>query len=1076
MNLETQALSRLSEAQREALLGHAQTQVLVDPPTDTNAVALVQLVRTQKLYLTDTLPVLQNFGLKVIDQSATELSSDGQTITLDTFRIDGLAGHSRLSSPEKACLLAEGLTQVFASVCENDPLNRLVLGAGLSWRQVSFLRAWLAYARQLENIPHDFMRRVLLSHPEASRLLIGLFVASHDPGLGERASEVRQSQLLNMRGQLQTYLKEVESAAEDRVLRLVLRIIEATLRTNAFRRPMRPFVSFKLDSERALPGQTGLRPWREIFVYHPAVEGIHLRGGPTARGGLRWSDRHDDYRSEILDLMRTQMTKNVLIVPVGAKGGFILKQQAPDRHAERKLADQMYQTFIRGLLDVTDNIVAGHVVPPAQVVLHDEEDPYLVVAADKGTAHLSDTANRISQEYGFWLDDAFASGGSNGYDHKKEAITAKGGWECVKRHFWDLGLDPEQDPITAIGIGDMSGDVFGNGLLLSKTLKLRGAFNHANIFLDPEPNPTTSFEERLRLFNLPGSTWEHYNPELISAGGGVFKRSAKAISLTPPLQKLLGTDAQTLSGEQVIYRLLQCDVDLLWSGGIGTYVKASSQTHAEVGDRINDAVRVDATQLRARVVGEGGNLGFTQAARVEFALRGGRLNTDAVDNSGGVDMSDHEVNLKILFQALIASGALTREERNQLLLQMTPDVSESVLAHNRGQSLLLSLDGQRCLEDHRPFGYLMEDLFNAMKLDRRNERLPSNSELAQRFEAGQGLTRPELARLAAFTKMRVRGWLQRDARLQTPYIEGLLLSYFPAILRERFATAIKGHKLRQDIIATVLTSRIIDMAGMTFFQEIYEDTGHTIAEVAMAYLVSADMLGVPEVRNAVLDPSLRLPAAAQYRVLLDLEYGLSAHCRRTLRRGYNVFEPEQLISRLKGDMLKLREQLLSLLPPRAAQLYLEDIRHYVSLGLPEQLARQIASYSYMASASDIVQLKEDAGLSLADAAWVYHAVAEETRVRSAFEFSHRSEPQDRWEGSAMTLLRGRLLDLQYRLAVRVGQAAQSGSVREALAAFVERHAAVIARLRVQEQRLIAGHGEGVAAVTVLLSVAQELNS
>lgn len=1066
----------------EGLVAGRDLQVRVVPdhenPQPSNA--RLKIYQLTNLHLTDSLPVFHNFGLRVVNQSNFPVAPEGIGAFIDIFRIDGIQGRADVDLQAAGPLLAEGIHEVLAGQAENDVLNRLVLLAGLSWRQVNVLRAYLAYARQIENIPHDYLRRVLLSHPKCARQAFELFEARLDPSLGSAGSAER-AQLVHLRRErFDAYLKGVESAAEDRVLRLLLRLIEATLRTNYFRTPTRAFLSFKLDSELAIPGMVGLRPFKEIFVYHPAVEGIHLRGSPIARGGLRWSDRYDDYRAEILDLMRTQMVKNVLIVPGGAKGGFILKQQARNREHERELADAMYQIFIRGLLDVTDNDVTGpngvsRIMSPPEVVVHDDEDPYLVVAADKGTAHLSDTANAISLEYGFWLGDAFASGGSNGYDHKKEAITAKGAWECVKRHFWELGMDPERQEFTCVGIGDMSGDVFGNGMLLSRTLKLVAAFNHLHIFLDPQPDPAKSFEERSRLFHLPRSTWDDYRRDTLSRGGGIFRRSAKAIELSPEVQALLGVTASTLSGDEIVKRILTLQVDLLWNGGIGTYVKASTQTHAEVGDRVNDAVRVDAKDVRAKVVGEGGNLGFTQAARIEFALAGGHLNTDAVDNSGGVDMSDHEVNLKILFQPLVASGRLTLAARNALLVQMTGAVSEFVLSDNRGQSLLLSLDALRSIDDYRPFHYLIEDLMSSMKLDRAGERLPDLRTLEARAEKDQGLTRPELARMVGLTKMAVRQGLQRDARLQGPFIEQLLFGYFPQEVRQQFADAVRNHPLRQEIIATTLTSRILDFAGITFFQEIVEDTGHSIPEVAMAYLISTELLDAHALRQTILDPAQQLSADAQYRALLDLEYAIAAHSRRTLQRGYNVFEPETLITQLKAALNDLKHRLVEVLPARAYANLQREIQDYQSLGIPAELAARVASLHYMSSASDIAQLKDQSGLSLQDAAWLYHAVGEETRVRAAYELSYGSEPQDRWENSAMVLLQGRLLATQYHLTRKIASKDQQSTPRARLDKFLAEQSAVIHRIREVESRLVQGKGRGVAAITVMMAVVQELN-
>lgn len=1070
-----EAIQDVAALERLRAGGGLEVRVVADPTAPGAGGCLLKFYQREQRFLSDSLPVLQNFGLKVANQSSFLLSGPMGLCYLDVFRIRGVEGRGAIDVLSSASSLAEAVDAVMEKRADNDVLNRLVLLANLSWRQVVVLRAYLALGRQLENIPQDFLRRVWLNHPDTARAVLELFDARLEPSLGSSNAEARQALVTLKRAALEDRLRLVESSAEDRVLRLVLRLVEATLRTNFYREPVREFVSFKLDSERALPGMTGLRPFREIFVYHVAVEGIHLRGGPVARGGLRWSDRYDDYRSEILDLMRTQMVKNVIIVPVGAKGGFILKQPTTSREEERRLADERYKTFIRGLLDVTDNSVGGQTIHPSQVVIHDGPDPYLVVAADKGTAHLSDTANAISAEYGFWLGDAFASGGSQGYDHKREAITAKGGWECVKRHFWELGLDPEADPITVVGIGDMSGDVFGNGMLLSRSMKVVAAFNHLHIFLDPDPDPARSFEERERLFRLPRSTWEDYNPSVLSAGGGIFRRAAKSIPLSPEVQRLLGVTASSLSGEALVKMLLTLPVDLLWNGGIGTYFKASAETHADVGDRINDAVRVNACDVRAKVVGEGGNLGFTQRGRIEYALSGGRLNTDALDNSGGVDMSDHEVNLKILLQPLVAEGTLGGEARNALLARLTPYVSESVLNHNFSQSVLLSLDALRSEEDWRPFAGLMDELLGELGLDPSTERLPDARALEARFKQGKGMTRPELARLSALTKMRLRRWLKADSRLQGSFVERLLLETFPPEIRERFAEQVAAHPLRADIVAATLTGRILDLAGITFFYEMFEDTGRTPGEIAMAWMVSHSVLEVAALKKAVLDPAARIPALTQYRVLLDLANAVQIHCRRTLLRGYDVFDTDAVIQRLKTDLQALVSRLEVVLPERAARRFEEDRAEYAELGVPEGLVRRIASLNYLASASDIAILQERTGQPLEAIAWLYHALGETSRLRAAYELAHPEEVVDRLSMSALSLLRGRLLERQFRLAQGLGQTLGTGvTAQAALEGFLGRNAEVIRRVCEVEKRLSTDPAHKVATVTVLSSMLSEL--
>ncbi|MDH3686123.1 MAG: NAD-glutamate dehydrogenase, partial [Myxococcales bacterium] len=668
----------------------------------------VRIYLEEERLLSDLLPVVDHFGLRVVDARQTRIQArDRDSAVVHRLRVLPLGGE-QTDLDALAPLLSEALRAALTGKTPDDSLNGLVLGAGLDWRQVDLVRAYLEYFNQIQGtLTRPYVRSVLLENPLAVRLLVRYHEARLSPELGEGRAD-REDRL---RRAFQEYRDRITALNEDRALGALYELIDATLRTSFFApRPGGYRISFKLDPAR-LSESTAPHPHRECFVHAAGVDGIHLRGGPVARGGLRWSDRLDDFRTEVLGLMRTQQLKNGLIVPVGAKGGFVLRTPGLSPTEARRAADDWYRVFIAGLLDLTDDVDAdGTILPPAGVHRRDGDDSYLVVAADKGTAHLSDAANELALERGFWLGDAFASGGSEGYDHKKYAITARGAWECVLHHFSELGIDPEKDTYTAIGIGDMSGDVFGNGLLLARRAQLLAAFDHRHVFLDPNPDPEASWQERKRLFDLPRSSWADYDPELLSEGGGVFPRGAKRIPLTEPVRKRLGLTADVATGQEVVRAVLRMEVDLLWNGGIGTYVKSASETHADVGDRASEAVRIDAPSLRARVVGEGGNLGLTQAARIEAARAGVRLDTDAIHNSGGVDLSDHEVNIKILLAPLVRTGELDANARRSVLFEVVDDACESVLENNRSQALALSLDELRAKRDPEPFRWSLERL------------------------------------------------------------------------------------------------------------------------------------------------------------------------------------------------------------------------------------------------------------------------------------------------------------------------------------------------------------------------------
>ena len=833
--------------------------------------ALVQLCSVRPLDLTDTLKTMQNLGLTVTDELRIPLTlPEGRRCLLYRFGIE--------APNERIAALAEGeqrFVEVLRALDEeratDDPLNGLILAAGLGWRDVEALRTLRNHLLQIR--PHwnaDTLNGVLVRNSQAAGALYRAFAARFEPAVaGDRGEAVAAADAAFTRA-----LDSVRSLAEDEVLRALANLMRAVVRTNVFQRPERPVFSVKVEC-RAVESMPSPRPLYEIYVHSRRLEGIHLRGGKVARGGIRWSDRHDDFRTEILGLMKTQMVKNSVIVPVGSKGGFVLKGDVPQRPALDEYLIDRYREFVSGLLDVTDNRVGGKVLHPPEVVRLDGDDPYLVVAADKGTAHLSDTANSVSAQYGFWLGDAFASGGSAGYDHKKMGITARGAWECVRHHFRNLGVDVQKDPVTVAGIGDMSGDVFGNGVLLSRSIKLVAAFDHRHIFIDPDPDPEASFKERERMFGLARSSWRDYDTKLLSAGGGVFDRSAKAIELSAEARRLLEIGDGAPSGEEVIRKILTARVDLLYNGGIGTYVKAESESHGQVGDRANDRVRVSGRELRARVVGEGGNLGLTQKGRLEYWAAGGRINTDAVDNSGGVDTSDHEVNIKILLDMLVKQGLVKgRAERNAILAEMTDDVARLVLADNAGQALALSLDGLRSQRRYEEFVALVDDMAGAGLLSRQDESVPAREELLASPERERGLPRPLLCVLLGYSKMTAFQLLLEtdfpDSPAGRPFLDG----YFPRLLRERFAPKFEEHVLRREIVATAAVNYLVNRGGTLLLPRLEQGAKNGIGEAVLAWIEVDREAEAQPLRDRLL--AAGRPAAEEQAALVEIEDALAA--------------------------------------------------------------------------------------------------------------------------------------------------------------------------------------------------------
>ncbi len=936
----------------------------------------------QPIALSHSLPMLEHLGVRVDEERPYLIEPDaGEPVWIHDFGLeiangtDGAEGADVDIERIKA-LFEDAFARAWAGEIENDNLNRLVLRAELAARDVTILRAYAKYLRQTGSTFSDaYIERALTGNPAIASRLVELFVARFDPATAS-TRETRCEHLLTAIG---AALDQVPNLDEDRILRLFLGVINATVRTNYFHRGAdgapRPFVSFKFNPA-LVAGLPEPRPMFEIWVYSPRVEGVHLRGGRVARGGLRWSDRREDFRTEVLGLMKAQMVKNTVIVPVGSKGGFVVKRPPPagDRDAFLQEGIACYQTFLRGLLDLTDNRVAGELVPPPDVVRHDDADPYLVVAADKGTATFSDYANAISGEYGFWLGDAFASGGSVGYDHKKMGITARGAWESVKRHFREMGVDIQTTGFTVAGVGDMSGDVFGNGMLLSPHIRLVAAFDHRHIFLDPDPDPAASLQERTRLFALPRSSWADYDATLISAGGGIFPRTAKTIALTPQVQAVLGITAASLSPAELIHAILMAPVDLLYNGGIGTYVKATQETHQQAGDRTNDAVRVNGAELRCKVVGEGGNLGFTQLGRIEFARRGGRINTDAIDNSAGVDCSDHEVNIKILLGLVVADGEMTEKQRNKLLAEMTDEVGLLVLQDNYYQTQALSGAARQAAELLDGEARQIRWLERAGRLNRALEFLPPDDEIAERKAAGEGLTSPERAVLLAYSKMWLYDELLASDVPEDPLVASLLADYFPVPLRQRYADAMLRHPLRREILATHLTNLLVNRIGATFVHRMMEETDARPADIVRACLIARDVFGLTTLWQSIDALDNRVGDEVQARIFRALGRLLEQATLwfiRHLRMGV-VVEPGA--ARFTEAAQWLAPQLPALLPAPEAAVLAEHTEALIAAGVEPTLAQRVASRDILVAALDIAEVAATSGRGLELVAGVYFAL------------------------------------------------------------------------------------------------------
>ncbi|MFG1676835.1 NAD-glutamate dehydrogenase [Micromonospora sp. NPDC049282] len=955
----------------------------------------------EPMMLSAVLPVLHSLGVKVVDEHPYEVERVDGRIWLYDFGLELPERHQDLA--EVRPHVENAFAAAWRGEAEVDGFNELVLRTGLTWRQVVVLRAYAKYLRQAGTVfSQEYMEQTFIAYPRIAGLLVQLFETRFAPGattLDERRQ--RSGELVDAIGEA---LEEVASLDQDRILRAYLTLIQATLRTSFYQRPVggrpKPYVALKLDPQ-AIPDLPAPRPKFEIFVYSPRFEGVHLRFGPVARGGLRWSDRREDFRTEVLGLVKAQMVKNAVIVPVGAKGGFVLKQKPGDRDE----AVVCYKEFISALLDVTDNIVSGEIVPPDDVVRHDADDPYLVVAADKGTATFSDIANEISTAHRFWLGDAFASGGSAGYDHKKMGITARGAWESVKRHFRELGHDTQTQDFTVVGVGDMSGDVFGNGMLLSEHIRLVAAFDHRHIFLDPDPDAATSFRERKRLFDLPRSSWEDYDPELISAGGGIFPRTAKSVPVTPQVRAVLGLDDDVtqLSPQELMKAILTAPVDLFWNGGIGTYVKASTQTNAEVGDKSNDAIRVDGRSLRCRVVGEGGNLGFTQQGRIEYAATGGRIYTDFIDNAAGVDCSDHEVNIKILLNTAVADGELDRPERDELLAQMTDEVGELVLRDNYDQARALNnaqAQAASLLPVHRR---MLNELERSGALDRALEALPPDEELAVRAETG--LTAPEFAVLLAYVKIVLEREIVSEGLADEKWTTDVLVNYFPTPLRQRFADRMGRHRLRRDIVTTVLVNEAINRGGISFVFRVVEETAASAADVLRAYVVVREVFGLGDLWDAVEALDNKVSPELQTAVYLDTRRLLDRAVRWLVSNRRSPIDVPAEIARLRDGVARLMPDLEHLFWGTEREGIAAHIESLVGRGLPRELAVQATRLMYSFGLLDIVETAQTTGREVSEVASVYFVLSDRFRVDALLSKISLLPREDRWQTLARMALR-----------------------------------------------------------------------
>lgn len=975
--------------------------------------------KNKTIPLSEAIPILEKMGLRVIGEQPYEIKLKNQTVLwINDFNMRYSQEFSTLIEGQRKNF-QEAFRKIWNGEAEHDGFNALILSANLNWREIVILRGYAKYLRQIGfTFSQEYMEATLVRHSTVVGLLLQLFGERFDPIL--QKGESTQKILLQLETQINTALDAVANLDEDRILRMFLNLINATVRTNFYQKDeedkCKTYLSFKFNPHQIMDMPLPL-PAHEIFVYAPQFEGVHLRAGKVARGGIRWSDRKEDFRREVLGLMKAQQVKNAVIVPSGAKGGFVpknLRMDAP-REVIMEEAINCYKDFIRGLLDLTDNYEGAEIIPPENTVCYDPPDPYLVVAADKGTATFSDIANQISAEYNFWLGDAFASGGSAGYDHKKMGITARGAWESVKRHFQEAGIDIEED-FTVVGIGDMAGDVFGNGMLLSEHIQLLAAFNGTHIFIDPYPNAAKSFMERQRLFNLPRSTWEDYSADLISAGGGVFKRSLKAIKLSPQIKKRFAIEKDQLSPNELVQVLLKAPVDLLWNGGIGTYVKASSETNLEAGDRSNDAVRVNGNELTCRVVAEGGNLGFTQLGRIEYEFAGGRINTDFIDNSAGVDCSDHEVNIKILLNNLVANNEMTLSSRNNLLVKMTDDVAHLVLDDNYRQVRIIGVAKSQSLQYLDLYNRFLKEYSRQGKIDIKLEFLPDEEVLMTRKAAGIGLTRPEIAVLLAYSKIILKTEISDSDLPNDPFLAHYMFYAFPRLL-DKYSEAMTQHRLRKEIIVNQLSNLMINDMGITFVFQMHDETGASSADILRAYVISREIFNLDAYWQAI--NSLTISPSLQVEMTLMVVQLIRRSTRWLLREWRSSLDVQATIALFSKGIKQLNKKLPDLFTTVEKAYFNTKVAEWTVAGVPQEIAAHIAGVRSLAAALNIVQASLEVGAEIPAVAQVYFALADRLGLDEFRELINNYPIDNRWMVLARSAVKGDLDWQQKALTVEV---------------------------------------------------------
>lgn len=997
--------------------------------------------------LSDVLPTLENMGLRIIGERPHEvIFKDGNIVWISDFDMV-YTKNKEIDTEAITNKFLDAFANIWFGHAENDGFNRLVFEAQLTWRETAILRAYTKYLRQAGfTFSQNYVEQTLANNPEITKNLVSLFLLRFSPEYRADTSELVET--------IEKSFDNVTSLDEDRILRRLLEAILATTRTNYFQKDEngkpKEHISFKFDplaiSDLPLP-----KPKFEIFVYSPRVEGVHLRAGKVARGGIRWSDRREDFRTEVLGLMKAQNVKNSLIVPMGAKGGFFPKQlpSVGDRDTIMKEVVFCYSTFIRGLLDVTDNIKDQKIVSPKDVVRYDDDDAYLVVAADKGTATFSDIANNIAKEYGFWLDDAFASGGSVGYDHKKMGITARGAWESVKRHFRELNLNFLTTDFTVIGIGDMSGDVFGNGMLMSDHIKLIGAFDHRHIFIDPNPDPKASFEERKRLFNLSRSTWMDYNPKLISEGGGVFNRSAKSIKISPELKKALNIQKESLVPNDLIRAMLTAPVDLIFNGGIGTFVKSSDESHIDAGDRTNDGIRVNGNELTARVACEGGNLGFTQLGRIEYSLKGGIMYTDFIDNSAGVDCSDHEVNIKILLNKLVKDGNMTLPDRNKLLEAMTDEVAELVLRDNYEQTQMLSLEASVADRTTDLFRRYMNELEGHGRLNRQLEFLPDEKGMLDRKSNNIGLTRPEIAVMIAYCKIFLKQDILTTRVPEDPYFIHYLKMAFPKLLSEKYLPEMKEHSLSREIIATQLAKNITDCMGVNFVDRLHRETGASTDFIIRAFVITAEIFNMNQLWRQIEELDLKVSVATQQFMMLEIYYLIRRATRWFLRNRKPDLKIEETITSFKQPIVELLKQLPDLLKETDREILDNHINQLLNDKVPEALARSVSCCEILFTSLDIVEAATKYTFSITDVAKTYYTLDSSLELNWLRNQMNSYTIENQWDELARSGFRDDLDRAQRKLCVSVlklkSKKVADKSVEERIEAWLNQNRSLIER-------------------------------